>query len=941
MRAPARLWPYAVLLAAAGALLPAAAAADEGFGFKNFSVSFAKEGGAEATEAGSHPYSQSVSFDLNTKLVTGGEVPINAVKDLKVELPPGFTGNPFAVKPCSNAELLEIVDARSSCPDSAAIGIVDTRVGSTSPGDKFSPVYNLSPPPGVAARIGFVVPEGSGVPFTIELSVNPNPPYNLIAFPKDVPQPLRVYGSTLTVWGVPGDPAHDPERGNCLRPDGTLSGKECKGGAERPFLLMPRSCTGTLTTTLTADPWQEPGAWLDPPLAAQSPAMQDCAALHFGPEISARPTNHAAESPTGLDFGLDVKDEGIENPKGRALSDIKKAVVTLPEGMTVNPSQAEGLGVCSEDALKGETAFSGPGEGCPQSSKIGTVEVETPLLEGQILRGGLFVASPYTNRFGTLLALYMTIKDPELGVNVILAGRVEPDPKTGQLVTTFDDLPQQPFSHFRLHFREGGRSPLVTPPLCGTYTTTALFYPWANPTSPFETTSSFKVESGPGGGPCPAGGNPPFSPGFVAGTIDNGAGRYSPFYMQLTRHDGNQDLTRFSSILPPGVVGKIVGVSKCPQALVEVAKTLTGPHGGAEELAHPSCPSSSLIGHTLSGAGVGPELTYVPGFLYLGGSYHGDPLSVIAITPAVAGPFDAGTVVVQEALKLNPVTAEVEVDGSASDPIPHILKGIPLKVREIRVLTDRPQFTLNPTSCEAEVTRATLWGGGANVFSTADDLPFARTAPFQAANCARLGFKPKLAIKLKGGTKRGGHPALKAIVTPRTQDANFAGAVVTLPHSAFLDQAHIRTICTRVQFSAGVGNGANCPAGAIYGHAKAWSPLLDEPLKGPVFLRSSSHNLPDLVVALHGIVDITLDSRIDSIHGGIRSSFEAVPDAPVSRFILEMQGAKKGLIVNSTNLCGAAHRANAELDAQNGAKLQTHPALGASCPKDARRHTRR
>lgn len=379
-------------------------------------------------------------------------------------------------------------------------------------------------------------------------------------------------------------------------------------------------------------------------------------------------------------------------------------------------------------------------------------------------------------------------------------------------------------------------------------------------------------------------------------------------------------MTKFSATLPPGVVGKLAGLAKCSDAQIAAAASKRG----RAELASPSCPQSSLIGHTLAGAGVGSQLTYVPGSLYLAGPYNGDPLSVVAIVPAVAGPFDVGTVVVRVALTLNPVTAEVEVDGSHSDPLPHILQGIVLKVRDIRVFADRPQFTLNPTSCAPSKARATIFGSNLNVFSSADDVPVARSDRFQAAGCAGLAFKPALAMRLKGGTHRGDHPAFRATVTPRPGDANFAKAIVTLPRSAFLDQSHIKTICTRVQYAAKA-----CPPGAIYGHAKAWSPLLDETVEGPVYLRSSNHKLPDLVAALHGIVDVDVVGRIDSHKGGIRGNFETIPDVPVSRFILDMRGGNKGLIVNSRNLCAHKSRAKAELTGQNGRRYEFGPVLRA------------
>jgi hypothetical protein len=304
-------------------------------------------------------------------------------------------------------------------------------------------------------------------------------------------------------------------------------------------------------------------------------------------------------------------------------------------------------------------------------------------------------------------------------------------------------------------------------------------------------------------------------------------------------------------------------------------------------------------------------------------------LSVVAITPGIAGPFDVGAIVVRQALRINPLTVEVQADGSSSDPIPHILKGVPLKVRDIRVYVDKPNFTLNPTSCDPSAAKATIWAGGANVFSSADDIAHALQARFQAASCASLGFKPRLNLKLKGGTKRGGHPALRGTFSPRAADANAKKLVLRLPRSAFLDQAHIRTICTRVQFAANGGNGGGCPQGAIYGKATAWSPLVDEPLSGPVYLRSSDHNLPDFVAALHGIVDVEATARIDSVNGGIRAAFPQIPDAPLSKVVVEMQGGKKGLIVNSASLCAVDRRANAQFEGHNGKAAAIKPVVRA------------
>lgn len=929
-----------------------AAPASAAFGLSNVDVTFTDSHGSPAMAAGSHPFAMTTSFTVNSVENVEKGVPVvdGALRNLDVVLPPGFVGNPTAVPPCETLDFLtEEKEGHSSCANSTALGTLEVELGggTGSIGEETVPVYNLRPSPGTAAKLGFWV---AGVPNTLTVSVRPSFPYNVIASLSNASQIVEVLGAVTTLWGNPADKAHDADRGRCAYVE--VAGDCPANIAVQPFITLPRSCTGPLITVFKALSWwsgdpTDPGPPAEFEEAVKShndvepPAplgTVECSKLGFAPTTSTQLTSDQAASPSGLDFHLDVDDEGLVDPEGTAHSDIQKMVMALPEGVTANPSLAEGLATCSPADLGRETVGSEPGEGCPQASKIGTIEAETPILEGTILKGSIFIATqddPSTttpgaeNPFDSLLALYVVIKDPQLGVIAKLAGKIEPDPQTGQLRTTFDELPPVPLGHVRVHLREGGRSPLITPSGCGQFTTVVELTPSGDPSNPLVTTSPLQIRQGVGGGPCPPAGTPPFVPGFEAGTLNNSAGSYSPLYLRLSRRDGDQDLTRFDAVLPPGLLAKLAGVTQCSDSAIAAAKGKRG----RQELASPSCPANSEIGHVIGGAGVGSQLTYVPGKLYLAGPFGGAPLSIVGIVPAVAGPFDVGTIVVREALQVNPKTGEGQVDGAHSDPIPHILAGIPLSVRDIRVYADRPQFTLNPTSCDPFATRAQLWGGGANLFSQLDDSPVARSARFQAAGCSRLGFKPSLSLTLKGGTRRGDHPALRAVYKPKPGDANVADLVTRLPHSAFLDQAHIRTICTRVQFAADA-----CPPGAVYGRVTAITPLLDAPLQGPVYLRSSNHNLPDLVLDLHGLVDVEAAARLDSIKGGIRASFEETPDAPLTKVILEMRGAKKGLIINSRNLCASISRAAVEATAQNGKERGLRPRLKPTACRGKKQH---
>jgi hypothetical protein len=906
------------------------------FGLEVFENELLDAGGAAETRAGAHPFQMRTTAQFN--VVKGGN-PVGSPRSLVANLPAGVVINPEATPlRCAEAQL-----ESGTCPLSSAVGIshITLTIFGTAIPSTTQPIYNMVPPAGRPAEFGFNA-AGLQIPIHLLAKIRSDGDYGLSSETLDIPSFGNMSGVSVDLWGDPSDPSHDTRRGIC----GAFGsvGDPCPVAQYKTALLtMPSACSGPLKASFTANSWQHNEEFVSATDETKDPAgnpvgVNDCEKLSFNPKTETSLSTNQGETGTALDINVDFPNDGLVNPAARAESMAQKVVVSLPEGVTINPSVGEGLSFCTPAQYAKETTFSVDGEGCPADSKIGTLHLETPLLAKEAIDGSVYLAQqddPGTttpgaeNPFDTDVALYMVLRNSRLGVMVKRPLKVVPDPKTGQLVTTLEGIPQLPFSHFNFHFREGARAALISPAACGKYTTVAKFYPSSDPTHPKEANSSFEVTKGVNGGPCPTGGLPPFNPFFEAGSLNNNAKSYSPFDMRLVRHDGDQDMTKFSAVLPPGVLGKLAGISKCSDAAIASARSKTG----RQEKASPSCPASSLIGHTIAGAGVGDSLSYVPGQLYLGGPYNGDPLSVISVTPALAGPFDAGTVVVREALTLNPVTAEVEVDGKNSDPIPHILKGIVLKVRELRVYVDKPEFIVNPTSCDPTTAKATLFGAYRNVFDPSDDVPVDLSTRYQAANCASLAFKPKLALELHGGTKRGDHPALKAVVTARNADANFGKAVVTLPNSAFLDQAHIRTICTRVQYAANGGAGGGCPKAAQYGYARALTPLLDEPVEGPVYLRSSNHKLPDLVAALHGIVDVDIVGRIDSFKGGIRSSFETIPDAPVSKFILNMQGGKKGLVVNSRNLCAGTNKADAALTGQNGKPYDFKPVVKPSCGK--------
>ena len=933
------------------------------FGFEEFSSRTEEEGGAASTRAGGHPFQMTTTVTFNAghlrQIPQGGLSP-NArafeieqpglPRNLRFPLPLGLIGNARDLPTCPLQSFLQKFELANTCPAESAIGVISATVIERANVGLIRlsvPLFNLPAESGEPARLGFVA---GGVPVVIDVAVDPDNQYRIIGKVSNTTQIGQILSSTVVIWGAPGDVRHDNSRGwNCVYTVVEF------GPCQRPpnlgeiaFLRQPVSCVTPVDFSGELEPWNVPLGSVVSKREFSNEMMRACNQVPFTPSITASPTSRSAGDSSGLRFQLDMPNAGLLEKDAVSEGQAKTVRVTLPEGVTVNPSQAEGLGACSSSQYAQEKFDSPPGAGCPESSKIGSVDVSTPLLSEEA-RGAVYVAEPYDNPFGSLLALYIVAKVPERGILVKQAGEVVLDPQSGQLVTTFDDLPQIPFDTFDLNFFEGDRAPLVMPSSCGTYDIVARFTPWhaSDPNNPLPSeivtrSSSFTIDRGQKGGSCPTG-TPPFKPGFVAGTENNAAGSYSPFTARLTRNDDEQEFTRFSMKLPKGVIGKLAGIPFCSDAAISAARARTGANGGQEELDDPSCPSASQIGRTSVGAGVGPVLSYAPGKIYLAGPYQGSKLSIVAITTARVGPFDLGNVVIRQALKVDPETAEVSTDGASADPIPHILQGVVTHARDIRIFVDRKDFVLNPTNCERMTADASVFGSGVDFGSPSDDQSVEVSSPFQAADCASLGFKPKLKLTLKGGTKRTANPKLKAVLEARKGDANIGRAQVTLPKAEFIEQSHFQTVCTRVQFRAGGGNGEQCPKGSIYGRAKAISPLLDEPLAGPVFLRSSDHELPDLVVALHSSkVDINLVGTVDSFHQRLRTTFQTVPDAPVTRFVLEMQGGKKGLFVNSVNICKRPQRATADFRGQNGRRHFFEPVVKADCKgKKAKKGGRR
>ncbi len=913
------------------------------FGVEEFQTRFEEASGALDTRAGSHPFQMTTVVELNqgpdsAPAENGAHkpvvTPVGLAKDVFTKFPVGFIGDPVPVPTCSITQFLAFrngidEDAEDNlCPAESAVGVASVRVREPLLLDNHTftvPLFELEPEFGEPARFGFAIPLGD-VPVVLDASLRSgsgegavpgaSEDYGINVDSSSITQTAGLLSATVTVWGTPGDPRHDTTRGwSCLNESFGISHGRCVhpvGKKSPAFLTLPSTCGAPMEASVEVDSWANPGAFEDVLPSEPLPALVGCNRLAFAPAVQASPTANSASSPSGLDVNLDFDDEGLTNSEGLTQSRLKDTTVTLPEGLTVNPSAGVGLVGCTNADFGREALSSTPGAGCPDSSKLGTVEIMTPVLTTPI-HGSLFIAQPFENPFGSLLALYIVARNPETGILVKLKGKVAPNPVTGQLVTTFANNPQVPFSHFNFHFREGQQAPLITPPTCGTYTTQAELTPWANPFAPLAVGSSFNITSGVGGGGCPSGGAAPFTPGIQSGMQNNDAGAFSPFYLHLTRTDAEQYISGFSTSLPPGLTGNLTGIPFCSEAAIEAARHKSG----KQEEAEPSCPAASQVGHTLVGTGVGAVLAYVPGKIYLAGPFHGAPFSLVAVTSAVVGPFDLGTVVLRFGLNIDPYTAQVSVSPTSSEPIPTIIDGIVTHVRDIRVYIERPgnaPFTLNPTSCNPTTIGSTLNSpGGASAMVA---------SPFQAASCANLKFAPKFAVSTSGKTSKADGASLHVALTypsaPAGTFANIAKVKVELPKQLPSRLTTLQKACTAAQFEA---NPAGCPSPSAIGTAKAVVPNIPEALTGPVyFVSHGGEAFPSLEVVLqgYGVKVVLVGSTFISKAGITSTTFKAVPDNPVSSFELTLPEGKYSALAANGSLCNQKLTMPSDFTGQNG-----------------------
>jgi hypothetical protein len=852
--------------------------------------------GKHFSQAAGHPNFGITDFRLTTAPHPPTEIggfPTAFLKEIVVETPEGLSVNPEALPQCAVKTFEE-----GKCSSASMVGVNYLTVAAQSPVSSVCapageclqarvalPVYNLVPFEEAPSMVGFLTESG---PTFIVGSLSPVDQHVIFTISHiHPPSPTSppIIESRLVFNGVAGDGTYLTMPSNCAGGQTSLLHLRSQGP---PFEAEETTTTASYTTPSGAT---------------------GCELVPFEPGIGVATAGNEVDSPQQTTVNVTIP---WDPNSPRANSYLKEASITLPEGMGLNPASANGLVACSDEQFHYHTNT--PIE-CPAASRIGSVEVQTPSLPADSIGGDVYVAEPKSNdaRTGEQFRIFIHAFSKRFGVNVRLIGHVTPNLQTGQLTVVVPENPQATFSSFKVRLNGGSRGTLTSPPTCGPNTTNATMTPWSGHNDHNTPSSSFTLSGDPGGGACPQTlGARKFTPGYTAKSDSTAAGAYSPFRVNLTRADGEQELKAVNVTLPKGLTGKLAGIPYCSEGDIAAAQA----SGGSPEKTNYSCPAASQIGETTTAAGSGTGPIRIGGKAFLAGPYKGAPLSMVVITPAVAGPYDLGTVVVRVALNVIPETAQVN---AVSDPIPDVFDGVKLSIRAIEVNVNRTEFMLNPTGCAAQATAGSISGGGANPADPAAWSSYAVSDPFAATGCNGLKFKPKLHVRLKGPTKRSKFPQLRAVLEARKGDANIARTALTLPHSLFLEQGHIGTVCTRPQLAS-----HTCPKASVYGHAEAVTPLLDKKLKGNVYLVSSNHQLPDLLADLRGQVEIYLRGVIGSKHGGLKTVFNKTPDVPVKKFILNMKGGEKSLLVNSTNTCAKTQRAVLNIKGQNGKKVKNN-----------------
>jgi hypothetical protein len=859
---------FAALATAVALVGLAAPAAQADFRIESFTTE------ATTYEAGAHAdVSTTFAFSDAGEDPFDGMIPDGHSRRIEIDLPHGLVGDPTKFPRCTREQFRAL-----GCPAASQVGIATLTLAARRPDEVVSAVFNVEPSANEPALFGIDISQPTIRSF---VRINVRPDGGLQAVVDDLPYGTALIRSRMTLWGVPAD--HNGS-----------------GAERRPFMSNGTACEEPVTT-LRAWSYEDGDRVFT--ATSRNQIGENCDTLTFDPTMTATPTQRAAGGPTGLDVAIDVP-QGT-HPDGRATAHVRGVQIVLPEGMSVSPSSANGLQACLPSQFGYRTNSSVT---CPEASKIGSVNIVSPLVD-QPLTGSVFLAKQNDNPFSSLLAIYIVAQGQ--GVTIKLAGKVDPDPVTGRLTTTFSDNPQLPFSRFELSFKSGPRAPLYNPRVCGRYESETRITSWAGHVVSARTPMVIDQDCQPVG----------FAPSFSAGTLNPAGGKSSTFSLTFGRSDHDQELRDISVSLPTGLTGKLAEAEPCADALVAAG----------------ACGEASRVGTVTTASGPGTTPYHLPGRAYLTGPYNGAPLGMAFVVPAVAGPFDLGTVVVRSGIHVDRHTAALRV---VSDPLPRILQGIPLQVRSVNVAVDKPGFMLNPTSCAPKQIRARVssqQGAGADVSSR-----------FQAGGCGSLPLKPKMTIAVggRGRTRANTTVPFTATLTQTPGQTNLRQVAVNLPFSL---ASRLEAVATSAGCTPEVFDAERCTVPV--GEATAVSPLLRDPLRGKVFLvRNPARRLPDLMVRLRAtgwtsgiVIDLTGHVKIER-DLTIRTTFMDIPDVPITRFRLSLVPGRYGVIRTVPSLCSQesrSGRAKLGFRGQNGRYLAVKQRMKISGCRAARRGSAR
>jgi hypothetical protein len=849
--------------------------------------------------AGAHP-------DLHTHFKLGGVGSSEVAKNVIFNAPQGVFGNPAVLTRCSALDF-----ALQQCPSNAQAGLITVHADYEGNPDHLlgtAPIYAVEASSEEAARFAFIVPV-INIPIAIPVTVRSASDYGLRFTVSGITQTVPLSEADLTFWGFPANAVHSAERfakGSPGHPAGCpeLADTSCileptrASVPPRPFTGNPSVCGKPMPTTLDVETYQRPGVFAH--ADSSYPEITNCDSQTFQPVAQARLTTGEADSPSGLDLEFTIPQ--AQTPAASP-SQLKRGELIFPAGLTINPDAADGQRACLDsDAGLGREEL----PHCPDNAKVGTVTIKSESLPGD-LTGSIYLGEP---RAGNQYRLFILADG--FGIHAKLLGKLLPNPQTGQLRAEFDELPQLPFEKFEMHLFASDRGILATPTQCAVYAVDTHLYPWNTAQADQNSQFGVSVTSGPNGKPCPAG-TRPFAPKLEAGTSNSNAGSFSNFTLKLDREDGDQYLKDLGFTMPPGLLGSLRGIGYCPESGIASASQKLG----RTEQAIPSCPAASAVGTTNVAAGPGTHPFHAVGTMYMAGPFKGAPLSLVAITPAIAGPYDYGTVVVRVALNVDSLDAHVT---AVSDTVPSIIGGIPLRLRSIQVNLTKPDFILNPTNCQPLAVDSK---GSGDQGTVADFSSY-----FQAANCADLGFKPQMAMRyLSGGKVRAKNPSLEFQLKTRPGDANIKSVAVTLSKAFAIDQRHLGNLCSETELVQ-----SKCAGRAAIGTATTKTPLLDQPLAGPVYAVSGKGGLPRLAFVLNGQVPLVPRAKSSSVDkGALKTVVPTIPDAPIGDFRLTLLGGRKGYLINTRSLCAHPVMSTVEYVAQSGRKLTQNVKTKAPC----------